>query len=85
MEELLRQVAAAQQLTAFALAFIVFLDFLAVCIAGWVVYISRGIAAETSRVAQIDERVAAMLKEMREDSKRMEHYLFVKLGPAELK
>lgn len=63
---------------AWALALIVVLDFFALCITAWVFYLSRGSRRDSNRIAEI-------LREVREDSKRMQHYLFVKLGPAELK
>ena len=78
IEEVLLEAQRAHQLMTWALVFIVALDFLALCVVAGVLYLSRGGRAESQRIVEI-------LREMREDSKRMQHYLFVKMGPADLK
>ena len=50
---------------------IVVVDFLALCVVAWVLYLSRSSRGDSGRIAEI-------LREVREDSKRLQHYLFVK-------
>ncbi len=78
MDLILLEAQRAHQAMAWSPALIVVLDFFALCITAWVLYLCRGSGRDSARIAEI-------LHEAREDSKRMQRYLFVKLGPAELK
>ena len=71
MDQLLLEAQRAHQLMAWALSLIVVLDFLALCVVAWVLYLSRSSRGDSGRIAEI-------LREVREDSKRLQHYLFVK-------
>ena len=58
-----------------ALIFIAFLTLMAICVTLWTIQVTRRIGRETAEI----------LAEMRAANDRMSHYLFVRLGPAELK
>ncbi|MGH7860024.1 MAG: hypothetical protein ACREQY_22070 [Candidatus Binatia bacterium] len=79
MNEALIEISRAQQLMTWALAFIASLTFLGIV---WSVYAAFLISRE---ILESRRYAADLLKEMREDSKRMQFYLFSKLGPADLK
>ncbi len=79
MNEALVEIARAQQLMTWALTWIVGLTLLGVVWSAYVAFLVRREGRETRR--EISER----LQEMREDTKRMQFYLFSKFGPVELK
>jgi hypothetical protein len=79
MSEALIEISRAQQLMTWGLMFIVFITFLALVWSAYVALLVRREGHETRR------EISEILKEMREDSKRMQFYLFSKFGPADLK
>jgi hypothetical protein len=89
MDQVHTQLLYAQQLSTYALLFIALLTFLGVCATSWALYVTRGMGRameETRRyVAESQRETAQILAEIRAGNERMSHYLFVKLGPAELK
>lgn len=86
MQEALVAIGRALDLMTWSLMFIVFLTFLSLMWSGYIAYLVRreGIAGRRV-IAESHARSDQILKEMREDSKRMQFYLFSKFGPAELK
>jgi hypothetical protein len=76
--EVVLQLARAQEAIAWALVLIEFMTLMGLVLTAVGVYLARG-------TKQTVREVADMVKEMREDSKRMNFYLFSKLGPAETK
>jgi len=83
MNEALVEIGRAQQLMTWGLMFIAFLALV------WSVYVAflvRREGRESRReIFESRERGEYVLREIREDSKRLQFYLFSKLGPADLK
>ena len=67
-----------QQLGTYGLVFIAVLTFLGVLVAAWAAYLTRGTRESV-------ERATALVKAVEERLERTSHYLFVKMGPAEMK
>ncbi|MGH7857351.1 MAG: hypothetical protein ACREQY_08470 [Candidatus Binatia bacterium] len=85
MNEVLVEIGRAQQLMTWGLVFIVFLTFIGLVWSVYAAFLLRGKDDQILReISESRERVAEILREMREDSKRMQFYLFSKLGPADL-
>ena len=79
MNQALAEIIGAQHATALAVAWTAGLTFLGLLWSAYMAFLIRREGRETRR------EMAERLQEMREDTKRMQFYLFTKFGPAELK
>ena len=78
VEQLLLDGQRAHELLAWALDFVVAINFFALCILAWVMYVARQIHREVDEVIQRG-------REHSERMERMQYYLFGQLGPLDLK
>ncbi|MGH7859308.1 MAG: hypothetical protein ACREQY_18435 [Candidatus Binatia bacterium] len=75
MEEALLEIGRSLNLMTWGLVFIAFLTFLGLAVSVFGAWL----------VGREGRRSSEILREMREDSKRMQFYLFSKFGPADLR
>jgi hypothetical protein len=86
MNEALVQIRDAEQLMTWALILIAFLTFLGVVWSAYMAVLVRREGRESRReTSETRRETSEILMEMREDSKRMQYYLFSKFSPADLK